>query len=73
MIELIALIKTKNNITRDVFISEYCTGNKKTQMAINAILKAFEGLFETLVVNNAPIFWSNDGELLKRRFPNMGK
>jgi hypothetical protein len=73
MIELIAFIRNKNNLTRVIFISEYCTGNKKTQMAISAILKTFEGLFETLAVNIAPIFWSKNGEPLKRRFPNMWK
>lgn len=73
MIELIAFSKTENNFTKDVFISEYRTGNKKTQTAINAILKTFEGLFETLAVNIALMFWSKDGELLKQRFPNMWK
>jgi hypothetical protein len=73
MIGLIAFIRNKNNLTGDIFISEYCTGNKNTQIAINAILKTFEGIFETLAVNIAPIFWSKNGELLKRRFPNMWK
>jgi hypothetical protein len=37
------------------------------------MLKTYDGFFETLAVNIAPIFWSKDGELLKGRFPNMWK
>lgn len=72
-IDLIDWIKERDDLTKEIFVSEYRTRNKKVQMGIHAIAKTYDGLYENLAVNLAPVFHSREGGFLRRRFPEMWK